>query len=84
VLGLGGEPAARQSGKRISRPHLTSLIWTIFVTLLSSDSAFVHASDRGHVLLLPTVHYLVGGALAVAGTFLIIAFLPLEPVERLF
>ncbi len=84
MSGLGGAPSARQSGKRISRPHLISFLWTIFVTLLSSDSAFAHASDRGHVLLLPTVHYLVGGALAVAATFLIIAFLPLEPVERLF
>ncbi|WP_434724839.1 hypothetical protein [Mesorhizobium sp. RIZ17] len=38
--------------------------------------AFAHASDRGHVLLLPTGYYLVGGALAVAVSFLVLALLP--------
>ena len=32
----------------------------------ASTDALAHASDRGHVLLLPTGHYLAGGALAVA------------------
>ena len=36
--------------------------------------AFAHASDRGHVLLLPTGHYLLGGALAVAASFLVLLF----------
>ncbi|TPL33217.1 hypothetical protein, partial [Mesorhizobium sp. B2-4-6] len=34
------------------------------------------ASDRGHVLLLPTGYYLAGGALAVAVSFLVLALLP--------
>lgn len=38
--------------------------------------AFAHASDRGHVLLLPTGHYVAGGALAVAASFLALAVLP--------
>ncbi|RWH87830.1 MAG: hypothetical protein EOR80_21060, partial [Mesorhizobium sp.] len=38
--------------------------------------AFAHASDRGHVLLLPTGYYVAGGALAVAASFLVLALLP--------
>ncbi|PBC06378.1 hypothetical protein [Mesorhizobium sp. WSM3859] len=38
--------------------------------------AFAHASDRGHVLLLPTGYYLAGGAFAVAVSFLVVALLP--------
>ena len=39
-------------------------------------SAFAHASDRGHVLLLPTGHYIAGAAFAVAASFLVLAVLP--------
>ncbi|TPO13319.1 hypothetical protein FJ987_15965 [Mesorhizobium sp. CU2] len=38
--------------------------------------ALAHASDRGHVLLLPTGYYIAGGALAVAVSFLVLALLP--------
>lgn len=38
--------------------------------------AFAHASDRGHVLLLPTGHYIAGAAFAVAASFLVLAFVP--------
>ncbi|TPN90177.1 hypothetical protein [Mesorhizobium sp. B1-1-5] len=38
--------------------------------------AFAHASDRGHVLLLPTGYYIAGGAFAVAVSFLVLALLP--------
>ncbi|MCO5063847.1 MAG: hypothetical protein M9924_05450 [Rhizobiaceae bacterium] len=38
------------------------------------DAAFAHASERGHVLLLPTGYYLLGGAFAVAGSFAILLF----------
>ena len=36
-------------------------------------SALAHASERGHVLLLPTGYYLLGGAVAVALSFLALA-----------
>ncbi|RUW17500.1 hypothetical protein [Mesorhizobium sp. M4B.F.Ca.ET.013.02.1.1] len=45
-------------------------------------SAFAHASDRGHVLLLPTGYYVAGGALAVAVSFLVLALLPPEALDR--
>ncbi|RWE40173.1 MAG: hypothetical protein EOS78_09450 [Mesorhizobium sp.] len=44
--------------------------------------AFAHASDRGHVLLLPTGYYLIGGAFAVAVSFLVLALLPPDTLDR--
>ena len=44
--------------------------------------AFAHASDRGHVLLLPTGYYIAGGALAVAISFLVLALLPPVALDR--
>lgn len=49
----------------------------------SGGPAWAHASDRGHVLLLPTHYYLFGGMLAVALSFLILVFLPGEGLGRL-
>ena len=42
-----------------------------------------HGSERGFVLLLPTGYYLVGGALAVAASFVLIALVPPALVNRL-
>ncbi|MBX3581836.1 MAG: hypothetical protein KF810_08080 [Rhizobiaceae bacterium] len=44
--------------------------------------ALAHASDRGHVLLLPTGHYMVGGALAVAASFLVLLAVSPETLEK--
>jgi len=38
--------------------------------------ALAHVSDRGFVLLLPTGHYLAGGAIAVAASFAVLALMP--------
>lgn len=46
--------------------------------------ALAHASDRGHILLLPTGHYLAGGAAAVALTFLVLALVPQRALTRPF
>ena len=45
--------------------------------------ALAHGSERGFVLLLPTGHYLFGGAAAVAATFLLLVFLPGGWVKRM-
>ncbi|MEQ1941102.1 hypothetical protein ABMA32_01630 [Mesorhizobium sp. VNQ89] len=50
---------------------------------LIPTSALAHASDRGHVLLLPTGHYIIGGALAVAASFLVLLLVRPETLERL-
>lgn len=49
----------------------------------SVGGAWAHASERGYVLLLPTDYYLFGGMLAVALSFLVLVFLPVEGFERL-
>lgn len=46
--------------------------------------AFAHAAERGFVLLLPTGHYLFGGALAVLVSFAVLALVRPEPVNRWF
>jgi len=56
----------------------------IIVPLLLPTSAFAHASDRGHVLLLPTGYYFLGGAVAVAISFLVLALLPASAPARLW
>jgi hypothetical protein len=45
--------------------------------------ALAHASDRGYVLLLPTGYYLVGGALAVAASFIVLMFVSRRTLEHL-
>lgn len=42
----------------------------------ASAPALAHVSDRGFVLLLPTGHYLAGGAIAVAVSFAVLALMP--------
>ncbi|WP_337918531.1 hypothetical protein [Pseudaminobacter soli (ex Zhang et al. 2022)] len=59
-----------------SRHVLADAPSTLFAALLFPTQALAHASDRGHILLLPTGHYLVGGAAAVAISFLALAVLP--------
>jgi len=58
-----------------------SRLASVSVVLLPTP-AFAHASDRGHVLLLPTGYYIVGGALAVAVSFLVLALLPPAALDR--
>ena len=56
---------------------MAAITFTLLPTL-----AFAHASDRGHVLLLPTGYYIAGGALAVAVSFLVLALLPPAALDR--
>lgn len=53
------------------------------IVFLSAGPAFAHVSDRGFVMLLPTGHYIAGGAVAVAASFLALVLLPPAAVERL-
>lgn len=48
----------------------------LFPAALLPGEALAHASERGHVLLLPTGYYSLGGALAVATSFLVLALFP--------
>lgn len=50
--------------------------------LATATPAFAHTSERAFILLLPTGYYLLGGALAVAASFLILLALPPERMKR--
>ena len=64
--------------------QLTGLGFIIVIgLLLETRVVLAHASDRGHVLLLPTGHYLVGGALTVLASFLVLACLPALPLYQI-
>jgi hypothetical protein len=52
------------------------------IAALIPTPAFAHASERGHVLLLPTGYYVIGGAAAVAASFLVLAVLPSNLLGR--
>ncbi len=58
--------------------------WLAGLVTVLPTAALAHASDRGHVLLLPTGHYMIGGALAVAASFLVLFFLRPEALERVW
>lgn len=47
-----------------------------------TSAALAHAGDRGFVLLLPTGYYIIGGALAVAVSFAVLALLPASALAR--
>lgn len=46
------------------------------IAVILSTPAVAHTSERGHVMLLPTHLYILGGALAVALSFAVIALVP--------
>jgi hypothetical protein len=69
-----------------ARLRFASAFWRLGAVLVSlpplSTSALAHGSERGFVLLLPTGYYLFGGTLAVAASFILIAFVPARLVEH--
>ncbi|RWE16291.1 MAG: hypothetical protein EOS61_06835, partial [Mesorhizobium sp.] len=68
---MSGRTEGGAAGRQPSRLALVAAF-----TLLLPIPALAHASDRGHVLLLPTGYYIAGGAFAVAVSFLVLVLLP--------
>jgi len=54
------------------------------LAIVNAGEAFAHAADRGHVMLLPTGYYLVGGAAAVALTFVVLLLVPADVLSSLY
>lgn len=52
--------------------------------VLSPLPALAHASERGHVLLLPTGYYIVGAVVAVLASFMVLTLLPPHAVAALW
>ncbi|WP_265516234.1 hypothetical protein [Nitratireductor luteus] len=61
---------------RLKLPRIAGYAIACFALLAGTVAAFAHASERGHVLLLPTSYYLMGGAMAVVFSFVVLAFMP--------
>ena len=60
-----------------TRRALRAVVPAALPALFAAGAALrAHGSERGFVLLLPTGHYLVGGALAVAASFVLLAVVP--------
>jgi hypothetical protein len=79
---MAGRPEGGAKERSFSR--LANRAVLTAVATLTPTAAFAHASDNGHVLLLPTGYYLVGGAFAVAVSFLALALLPPETLDRIW
>ena len=62
--------------KKVSTLFLSAGFASFFPQL-----AFAHAGSRGHVLLLPTQLYIVGGAAVVALTFAVMIFVVRQPLS---
>jgi hypothetical protein len=56
---------------------------SVLVPALIAPVALAHGGERAFVLLMPTGYHLAGGTLAVAATFLLLAFLPRGISDRL-
>src|SRR4030095_6760788 len=77
-----GEMSGRTEGGAVERFRLRLAPLLAILCVASPTPAFAHASARGHVLLLPTGYYIAGGALAVAVSFLVLALLPPDALDR--
>ena len=69
-----GAPPIKLFSGNMKRLLRQGFVLSCLLAPVLPDTAFAHASDRGHVLLLPTGHYIVGGALAVAASFFVLFF----------
>ncbi|TPI10573.1 hypothetical protein FJW06_22430 [Mesorhizobium sp. B4-1-3] len=73
-------PGRAEGGAVECQPWRLAILAFTLAALPTPASA--HASDRGHVLLLPTGYYIAGGAFAVAVSFLVLALLPPAALDR--
>lgn len=75
---------SRARNATVARPNAARGRWCAIVGALSllPSIAVAHGTEGGIVLLLPTGYYLVGAALAVAASFLLLAALPARLIDR--
>jgi hypothetical protein len=73
----------RSAPRRLSTGCALALAGISATALLSPAPALAHAGERFFMPLLPTGYYLIGGATAVAASFLLLVFVPPLSVDRL-
>ncbi len=82
-MGVRGDGIGRTGGgvvataRRLAAPALGA------AATLAATPARAHSGSHAFVMLLPTHYYLIGGAIAVAASFLVLAFLPQRRSEAL-
>ncbi len=64
-------------------PEPLRLLPAVLGLVLVASPALAHTSERAFVLLLPTGYYMTAGAIAVAATFLLLAFVPKGISDRM-
>ena len=57
-------------------------VCVLSLIVVSAHPALAHTTERAFILLLPTGYYLLGGALAVAASFLILLAVPAAALKR--
>ena len=72
--------AAMLCGKIRPKPIVLASI----LSPVTSTVALAHTSERAVLMLLPTEHYLIGGAIAVALSFAVLGFMPARGLDRIF
>jgi hypothetical protein len=83
--GCGGDGEERRSLRNAARrcKAQASRYFAAICLLAITTSAHAHGGEASIVLLLPTGYYLLGAALAVAASFLLLALAPTRLSERL-
>lgn len=65
------------------RRAVPTLALALFGLVLAVSPALAHSTHGAIILLLPTGYYLIGGAVAVAASFALLAFIPADWLQRL-
>src|ERR1700752_516990 len=74
-------PPLRGKGSLLGQ-WLAGLLFVLSFLGASATPALAHTSERAFILLLPTGYYRLGGALAVAASFLILLAVPGDRLKR--
>lgn len=68
----------------VHKQYLTLIGFALMVLTAAASPAYAHAAEQGFVLLLPTDAYIMGGAIVVAATILLLFFLRQGWLEAAF
>jgi len=69
--------------RRAALAGAAAALLSMLLVAIAPTAVWAHGSERAFVLLMPTGYYLVGGTLAVAASFLVLAFMPRGLSDRL-
>ena len=76
------DPILAGSGPFVRSPPAPGVVALAILALVASPAAFGHAGERGFVMLLPTGLFQAGGAVAVAASFIVVAWFRADTLRR--